>query len=234
SDRAWALGDPETLQKALKLGEQVIGQQKDIPSVADVLAIASELELTEKFDRIMGALAPRQLLEIVELLDRNDSNGRRGQAYKQISDVIESMAARKNLPEFAPRRARRFKSEADAAVAGHQYERANGLYQKAIDANRAAVAAGPARPARTETDLDSSANAQKSLVEILISKGYANFRNNKYADAKQNWEEAAALAPGDFRAHSNIGFVEFEMGNFVKAVENFDKAIGLARPEGAE
>jgi tetratricopeptide (TPR) repeat protein len=234
ADRAWALGDPETLQKALKLGEQVIGQQEDIPSVADVLAIASELELTGKFDRIMGALEPRQLLEIVELLDRNDSNGRRGQAYKKISDVIESMAARKNLPEFAPRRARRFKSEADAAVAGHQYERANGLYQKAIDANRAAVVAGPARPARAETDLDSSANAQKSLVEILISKGYANFRNNKYADAKQNWEEVAALAPGDFRAYSNIGFVEFEMGNFVKAVENFDKAIGLARPEGAE
>ena len=246
ADRAWALGDPELLQKALKLGEQAIGQRKDIPSVAEVLAIASELELKSEFDQIMGALEPRQLLEIVELLDRKggrDLASRRAQAYKQISEVIESTAARQNLPEFEPRRARarqkpllrdarRFQDEAGEAATGRQYDRANGLYQKAIDTYRAAIAAGPARPAQARTDPDSSAETRTSLVEILMSKGYANFRNKKYADAKRDWEEAAALAPGDSRAYSNMGFVEFEMGNFAKAVASFDKAIGLDRQNG--
>jgi WD40 repeat protein/tetratricopeptide (TPR) repeat protein len=235
TDRAWALGDREILQKALTLGEQVIRQQMHIASAAEVLAIASDLDVENKIDRLMSALEPRHLLEIVELLDKENQGGmenRRARAYKRVSDAVDSIAARKNLPEFkgrvirarqAPflREAERLEARADEASSGPFVAQADNLYQKAIEAYRAALALDPSRASQTE----SSPDVQLSLAKTFLSKGYANFRNRKYAEAKSDWGEAIALGPDTFSEYSNFGLVEFELSNFTRALANFDKAI---------
>ncbi len=237
-DQAWEANDADLLRKTLVLAERLAEQESDIANVTHILAITHALRLDQKFDGLLRTLSPRQLIEIVELSEREDllaSGSRKGRSYRHIANAIESYTASRKIPEFEARRARlhqsrllgdarRYEEDAQEAVHNRQYDQADKLYQSSLDAYKAAIGSEAANSAQRDQQFE---QALKRPVEILLSKGYANYSNRKLAESVADWAAAAALAPDDLRPVSNIGFALFELGRFAEALARFDRAIEL-------
>lgn len=239
--KAWETYDPDLLLKTLTLAERLAGHEDDIANLTDILAIMDALRLDQNFDSLLRTLKTRQLLEIVEFVERRASltqEPRKSRSLKHVADAIQSMAASQKFPEFEARRARLaqvrllgdargFTEEAEEAAQNQQYDQVDKLYQRSIDAYKAAIGLETASSAQSEQKLEGLGSARKQLVEVLLSKGYFNYSNKKIEESVADWEAAAALAPEDSRPVSNIGFGLFELNRFAEALARFERAIEL-------
>jgi Flp pilus assembly protein TadD len=59
------------------------------------------------------------------------------------------------------------------------------------------------------------------------SKGLADFRNDKFEDAKTEFHKMAELAPAHPMAWANLGSAEFRLGEIPQAEEHLKKAVRL-------
>jgi tetratricopeptide (TPR) repeat protein len=74
-----------------------------------------------------------------------------------------------------------------------------------------------------ETALPALSNDARSAA----SRGLADFRNDKFEEAKTEFQKMAELAPGHPMAWADLGSAEFRLGEMPQAEEHLKKAVRL-------
>lgn len=62
-------------------------------------------------------------------------------------------------------------------------------------------------------------------VEVLLALGQTRFYQEKYFAAKQAFKKALALAPDNIEARNNLGWSEYQEGNYAAAQKHFDQVL---------
>jgi tetratricopeptide (TPR) repeat protein len=82
-------------------------------------------------------------------------------------------------------------------------------------------------PEAAATDAINSGLKRLAKAEELETRN-PNQARREYEAALKDFENAARLAPGNYRAHNNVGYSYRKLGNYERALESYDRALKLA------
>jgi peptidoglycan/xylan/chitin deacetylase (PgdA/CDA1 family)/uncharacterized caspase-like protein len=102
--------------------------------------------------------------------------------------------------------------------------------RRALEEERDRSEALKRKLAAVQDELPAPASAPASGEEAAraaVDRGMVHFREQRYGDAVQAFEEACRLNPGNARAANNLGFVYFKMGKLEEAVRWFEKTVAI-------
>jgi tetratricopeptide (TPR) repeat protein len=76
---------------------------------------------------------------------------------------------------------------------------------------------------------DAMNNGLKRLAKAeAIETRNPHQARREYEAALKQFETAARLAPGNYRAHNNVGYSNRKLGHYERALESYDRALKLA------
>jgi len=225
-----------SLQKYMVLARQA-GDERSARGLTQAYLLMAQI--AEKQKDFAGASAWLDRIENAE--DIMAAQMRRASLLARQGQMPQARALLRNQPERRPEDARL------KLVAEAQLLRDFKAWQQSYEVYSEAAARFP-----TDTDLiydqammaekaGKLADMEKLLRQLIAAKpdhhhaynalGYSLAeRNMRLPEAKQLIEKAVALAPGDAYIQDSLGWVEFRMGNTVRALEILQAAYGK-RPD---
>ena len=225
-----------SLQKYMVLARQA-GDERSARGLTQAYLLMAQI--AEKQKDFAGANAWLDRIENAE--DIMAAQMRRASLLARQGQMPQARALLRNQPERRPEDARL------KLVAEAQLLRDFKAWQQSYEVYSEAAARFP-----TDTDLiydqammaekaGKLADMEKLLRQLIAAKpdhhhaynalGYSLAeRNMRLPEAKQLIEKAVALAPGDAYIQDSLGWVEFRMGNTVRALEILQAAYGK-RPD---
>ncbi|WP_439606814.1 tetratricopeptide repeat protein [Hydrogenophaga sp.] len=225
-----------SLQKYMVLARQA-GDERAARGLTQAYLLMAQI--AEKQKDFAGASAWLDRIENAE--DIMAAQMRRASLLARQGQMPQARALLRNQPERRPEDARL------KLVAEAQLLRDFKAWQQSYEVYSEAAARFP-----TDTDLiydqammaekaGKLADMEKLLRQLIAAKpdhhhaynalGYSLAeRNMRLPEAKQLIEKAVALAPGDAYIQDSLGWVEFRMGNTVRALEILQAAYGK-RPD---
>jgi tetratricopeptide (TPR) repeat protein len=225
-----------SLQKYMVLARQA-GDERSARGLTQAYLLMAQI--AEKQKDFAGASAWLDRIENAE--DIMAAQMRRASLLARQGQMPQARALLRNQPERRPEDARlKLVAEAQLLRDFKAWQQSNEVYSEAA--------------ARFPTDTDliydqammaekagKLADMEKLLRQLIAAKpdhhhaynalGYSLAeRNMRLPEAKQLIEKAVALAPGDAYIQDSLGWVEFRMGNTVRALEILQAAYGK-RPD---
>src|SRR5579872_2827502 len=74
---------------------------------------------------------------------------------------------------------------------------------------------------------EKSATAQSGGLSGLLTQGQAALRDKHFDRAQKVYEQVVRLDPRSAQGHSNLGYALYMLGNYPRAIEEFQKSLEI-------